>query len=135
MTRQVIALLAGAVGFGLVTGFLSGLLGVGGGIIMVPLLHLVYGREMQVAVGTSLAAMVAGALAGMVRHAGFGNVDWPLAAGLGIGTLLGAYLLGAPLAEAIPSELLRRLFGGLMCLVGLHMVGLFDWLAKLWARP
>ncbi|MBC7288561.1 MAG: sulfite exporter TauE/SafE family protein [Armatimonadetes bacterium] len=119
------------VAIGLVAGIAAGLLGIGGGVIMVPIIHLLFGRTMQVAVGTSAAVIVVSSIAAVARHIGFGNVDWAIAAGLGIGSVAGAYLLGAPMAEVVPSDLLRRIFGVVMCLFGLQMVGFFQWLARL----
>ncbi len=119
---------------GIAVGLLSGCLGIGGGVIMVPAIHLLWGKDMQTAAGTSLTAMVAGALAGAARHIGFGNVDWPIAAGLAVGTIVGAYALGAPLAECLPSDTLRKIFGVVMFLFGLRMMGAFAWLASLVSR-
>ncbi len=116
---------------GLVVGLMSALLGIGGGVLMVPVLHLAFGKDMQTAVGTSLAAMVLGSLAGAARHAGFANIDWTLAAGLGAGAVVGAYAVGAPLAEALPSDVLRKAFGILMLVFGLRMIGVFEWVAAL----
>jgi len=117
------------IAIGLVTGFASGLLGIGGGVIMVPAIHLLFHKTMQVAVGTSLAVIVVGSVAATVRHAGMGNVDWQIALGLGIGSIVGAYFLGPPLAEILPSDVLRKIFGVVMCLFGLRMMGVFQWLA------
>ncbi len=117
----VLPIIAGAA-VGLLTGTLSGLLGIGGGVIMVPVLHLAFSKPMQIAVGTSLAAMVLGALAGAVRHASYGNIDWLVALGLALGTVTGAYCIGAPLCEALPSATLRKIFGVVMCLFGLRMI-------------
>ena len=119
------------VAIGLVTGFASGLLGIGGGVIMVPAIHLLFGKTMQVAVGTSLSVIVVGAIAATIRHAGMGNIDWRIALGLGIGSVVGAYFLGPPLAEILPSDTLRKIFGVVMCLFGLRMMGVFGWLMHL----
>jgi uncharacterized membrane protein YfcA len=117
--------------WGLLMGCLSGLLGIGGGSLILPVVHLVYKRSMQVAIGTTLAAMVVGSLAGAVRHATYGNVEWPMAVGMGLGAVVGASLVGAPLAEVLPSNLLSKLFGLFLCLIGLHMMGLFGWVGRL----
>lgn len=132
-TAILLAIVAYAA-LGVIVGLLSGLLGIGGGVVMVPVLHLLCGKDMHVAVGTSLAAMVVGALAGAARHAGFQNVDWLVAAGLGVGTVTGAYVLGAPLAEQLPADTLRKLFGVLMFLFGLRMMGVFAWISSWLAR-
>ncbi|MCX7597483.1 MAG: sulfite exporter TauE/SafE family protein [Armatimonadetes bacterium] len=117
--------------WGVLMGGLSGLLGIGGGSLILPVVHLVYGRSMHLAIGTTLAAMVVGSLSGAVRHATYGNVDWPMAIAMGIGAILGASLLGAPLAEVLPSNVLSKLFGLFLCLIGLQMMGLFGWVGRL----
>lgn len=117
--------------WGLLMGSLSGLLGIGGGSLILPVVYLVYGRSMHVAIGTTLAAMVVGSLAGAVRHAAYGNMDWPMAVAMGIGAVIGASLIGAPLAEALPSSVLSKLFGLLLCIIGLEMMGVFGWAGRL----
>ncbi len=129
--HRLSATYAGYVGWGLLMGGLSGLLGIGGGSLILPIVHLIYGLDMQAAIGTTLTAMVVGSAAGAVRHATYGNVNWGMAAALGVGALAGASLIGAPLAEALPSDLLKKLFGAFLCLVGLQMLGLFSWMAGL----
>lgn len=117
--------------WGVMMGSLSGLLGIGGGSLILPVVYLVYGRTMHMAIGTTLAAMVVGSLAGAVRHATYGNVDWPMAVLMGVGAVVGASLVGAPLAEILPSSVLSKLFGLFLCLIGLHMMGLFGWVGRL----
>jgi len=117
-------------GVGAVVGIISGLFGIGGGILMVPAIVFIWGREMQIAVGTSLAVMVPAALAGVLRHHfSFGNVDFKLAAALAVGAIFGTTLIGAPLAEALQGETLKKLFGVLMVISGLKMAGVFDWIS------
>lgn len=82
---------------GLVVGFFSGLFGVGGGIVLVPLLIVVIGFTQRNASGTSLAAVLPTAIAGMIAYASHGSVDWIggalLAAGAVVGSLIGTWLL------------------------------------------
>ncbi|MBB5633680.1 hypothetical protein BKA04_001903 [Cryobacterium mesophilum] len=82
---------------GLVVGFFSGLFGVGGGIVLVPLLIVVIGFSQRKASGTSLAAVLPTAIAGMIAYASHGSVDWIaaalLAAGAVVGSLVGTWLL------------------------------------------
>lgn len=82
---------------GLVVGFFSGLFGVGGGIVLVPLLIVVVGFDQRRASGTSLAAVLPTAVSGMIAYASHGSVNWIagalLAAGAIVGSLLGTWLL------------------------------------------
>ena len=129
-----IAVLFGYLGIGLTVGIVSGLLGIGGGVLMVPAIVYIWGRSMQIAVGTSLAVMIPGALAGVLRHHfSFGNVDFRLAGLLAVGAVVGAYAIGAPLADSLPGPMLKKIFGLLMVIVGLRMIGAGTWLAKLFA--
>lgn len=122
----------GGLGLGLVTGVLSGLLGVGGGILMVPAMIYFWQFEPKLAVGTSLAVMIPTSLVGALRHHySYGNVDWALAAVLAVGAVVGTGLLGAPLAELLPGDVLKKVFGIALLLVALNMLGVFEWIAAL----
>lgn len=77
---------------GAVSGFLSGLLGVGGGLVLVPVYTAVFGLSVKAAIGTSLAVVAAQAIPGSVVHALQGNIDARIALGLLVGTVPGASL-------------------------------------------
>ncbi|WP_038030569.1 sulfite exporter TauE/SafE family protein [Thermus sp. NMX2.A1] len=91
------------------TGFLSGMMGVGGGTIMVPAMVLVLGMDQHTAQGTSLLAMVPASLVGAYTHHRLGNVDTLLAPGLVPGVLLGTFL-GGEAAHFLPEATLRLVF-------------------------
>lgn len=84
---------------GAISGFVSGLLGVGGGVILVPLLTGLLRLPIKTALGTSLAVVAAQAIPGSVTHALIGNVDWRIAGGLAVGVIPGARI-GSRLAVA-----------------------------------
>lgn len=119
---------AGYLGAGTIIGIISGLFGIGGGILMVPLIVFAWGRDMHLAVGTSLAVMIPSAIAGTLRHHAFGNVDFALAGALAVGAVVGTTWIGVPLAEALPAETLKKAFGIVMIVSGLKMAGVFDYL-------
>lgn len=96
---------------GLVAGFFSGLFGVGGGIILVPLLTLALGFGQRLASGTSLTAILPTAIAGSIGYLLQGEVDWAVAACLAVGAI-GGSLLGSWLLQRIPQGVLRWLFIG-----------------------
>ena len=75
------------VGIGFGVGWLSGLFGVGGGIIIVPALVYLLGYDQKLASGTSLLAIVLPALVGVVSYGMRGDVDYLLALLLAVGTL------------------------------------------------
>lgn len=94
---------------GLLGGFVSGLFGVGGGVLFVPLLVLFLHTNLHLAIGTSLAAIVPTALVGAIRHFSAGSVDLRVALALALCAMGGAWL-GAELSLRLDLILLRRLF-------------------------
>ena len=111
---------------GIAAGTVGGLFGVGGGIIMVPVLVLLFSKPQHLSQGTSFAAMIPLAIAGCVRYQLKGNVDWNIAIGLTIGAVIGVTFIGAPLAHHLKESMLRKLFGVLMVVAGLRMLGVFQ---------
>src|SRR5699024_6417385 len=105
-----------ATAVGLVAGFLTGLLGLGGGFIVIPLLMLVLHVPFRLAVGTSLAVTVLNASSGLLAHWGAAQLDWVLTAGFGCATVVAA-LVGARFAARVPSEKLQRGFALLVLLL------------------
>ncbi len=110
------ALLAGYFALGLATGFVAGLLGVGGGLIIVPvlivMLHvqgLAVGMEPQVALGTSLAAIVFTSLSSVRAHHRHGAVEWVVVRHIALGVLAGTFV-GALLAARVPAAVLKVFF-------------------------
>ncbi|MEP7059608.1 MAG: sulfite exporter TauE/SafE family protein [Actinomycetota bacterium] len=98
---------------GVLAGLTSGLLGVGGGLIMVPLLSNWLGMPLRRALGTSLAAMLAMVIPGTVVHAFLGHVDWLLALVLTVGAVPGARI-GAGIALGSRERTLRIAVGGFL---------------------
>jgi uncharacterized membrane protein YfcA len=112
----------GIVVVGLLAGGLSGLFGIGGGIIIIPALVYLFGFTQHLAQGTTLAFMIPpiGLLAAWTYWKQ-GNVNL-LAAGLiCLGFVFGAWL-GAKYAHSIPELLLRRSFGVLLAVVSVKMI-------------
>ena len=107
---------------GVAVGTASGLLGIGGGVMLVPGLMLILGFSQPEAQGTSLAAMIPpiGFFAALVYYQ-HGFVRIPVAATVAVGFLVGAYL-GARLLPHVPVQWLRLAFGGLLLYVGLLFV-------------
>jgi len=98
---------------GAVAGLVSGLLGLGGGLIMVPLMVSWLGVPLKRALGTSLAAMLAMVIPGTVVHAVLGHVDWLLALVLSVGAVPGARI-GADLALGSRERTLRLAVGSFL---------------------
>jgi uncharacterized membrane protein YfcA len=105
-----------ALSIGLAAGIASGMLGVGGGIVMVPLLTLGLGFSQHRAHATSLAAIVPIAAVGATAFALAGEVDYALAVVLAGGSLIGAPL-GARLMDRVGEGTLKTMFGLLLLAV------------------
>jgi hypothetical protein len=107
---------------GLLAGVFSGLIGIGGAIIIIPSLVLLFGLSQHTAQGTTLALMVPpiGLLAAWVYYRQ-GFVDLKIAALICLGFFIGG-LLGAKFAIVIPDQLLRKLFGVVLLLTSLKMI-------------
>jgi uncharacterized protein len=116
-----LAALVGYAGLGLCAGVLSALMGVGGGVILVPAFVLLFGMDQHTAEGTSLLVIVPTALMGAVRHARHGYTDWRLGLPIGAGGIIGG-LVGAQLALALQAVALQRLFAVFLVLTGLRML-------------
>jgi uncharacterized membrane protein YfcA len=109
-----------AVGLGLLAGVLAGMFGVGGGILFVPTL-LALGLSQLHAEATSLAAILPTVVAGTWRQARYGNVRWQAALLLGVASVAGV-VGGVQAANALPEDLLRRLFAILLLIVAGNIV-------------
>lgn len=109
------------VGIGIVAGFLSGLFGVGGGVVVVPALMAFAGMDQRRASATSLVAIAPAAVVGAVTYAVQGEVHWLAALTLAVGSVVGAPL-GARLLRTIPRRVLPWIFVGFITVV---LVSLF----------
>jgi uncharacterized membrane protein YfcA len=106
---------------GVVAGFMGGLFGVGGGIIVVPLQLLLCAYAPHVATATSLAGIGITALAGTIAFAVAGEVDWAHAALVGLPAALGA-AVGATVQQRIRARELTLLFAAFIAAVGVWML-------------
>lgn len=106
---------------GFVVGAFSAIFGIGGGLLMVPVMVLGYGIDQHAAQGTSLAVIVPTALVGAIAHHRRGFVEVTLAAVLAVGGAL-TVQLGAYVALAIDAQLLQRFFGVIVIASGLRLV-------------
>ena len=107
---------------GLLAGILSGLVGVGGGILMIPLLIIFLGLTQHEAQGTALFAMLPpiGVLAAMNYYkAGF--VKWEYAAVMALTFVVGGYF-GSKLAISLPEQTVRKIFGVIMLIGALKLI-------------
>lgn len=105
---------------GICAGFLSGLFGVGGGILVVPGLVLVAKMDQRLAHGTSLAAVLPISAASMITYWAHDNIDWPVALFLAIGAVAGA-VLGTRLLSVLPYRTLGIAFSVVLILSAIRL--------------
>jgi len=106
---------------GLAAGFLSALLGVGGGTVVVPLLLLICAFGIREATATSLAALVITAAAGSITYAVHGDVEPVYAALVGIPAVTGAFA-GTALQQRVQGRTLSLLFAALLVAIAVYML-------------
>ncbi|MDR2165620.1 MAG: sulfite exporter TauE/SafE family protein [Zoogloeaceae bacterium] len=116
---------------GVVSGFFAGLLGIGGGSVMVPLLVMLFsaqdfpvGEVMHLALGTSLAAILFTSISSMWTHHAHGAVVWPIVFRITPGILLGT-MFGAKVASLVPSRELAILFTVFILYTSVQMIANF----------
>ncbi|MFH0886662.1 MAG: sulfite exporter TauE/SafE family protein [bacterium] len=105
---------------GFAAGLLAGLVGIGGGIIMVPAMVYFLGKEQHEAHGTSLFVIIFTAFIGGTTYSLFGHMDLTYVMWIAVGGLAGAYL-GASIALYLPEKTLRSIFGWTMVIVAIKM--------------
>jgi uncharacterized protein len=106
---------------GVVAGFFSALLGVGGGLVIVPLLLLFAQFVERPAMATSLGAIGITALAGTIRYAFHGDVEWGYAALVGLPASLGA-VAGTAIQQRLHARWLSLAFAALLVIVGVLLL-------------
>jgi uncharacterized membrane protein YfcA len=103
---------------GLAAGFVSGILGVGGGIVLVPAYTVLIGMPLRRALGTSLVVICILVVPATLRHWTLGNIDWAIALVLTIGVVPGARL-GARIALGTSERTLRLMVGAFLLIVAI----------------
>lgn len=105
---------------GFCAGIISGM-GIGGGTILIPALLFLTSITQQQAQGVNLIYFIPTAITALITHQKKGNLDWKTAKPLAVLGLVGA-AAGAFLAVSLESELLRKIFGGFLFLMGLSEI-------------
>ncbi len=111
---------------GSVAGLFAGLLGIGGGVVIVPVLVLVFEYQgldssviMQSAIGTSLATIVFTSISSIRVHQAHKAIIWSMFWKMAPGIIVGAWI-GALVADALPSEILKLIFAPFLMLVAIQ---------------
>jgi len=105
---------------GAVAGFISGLLGIGGGVIVVPGLVLLVGLNQYSAAATSVATIVGSSAAALYTFSGSGSVNWSTAAIVFAGAAVGAWA-GARWMDRVPEHWLTGVFAAVMAVAAVGM--------------
>lgn len=116
MQPVILAILIGAL-----AALLGSLLGVGGGILMVPAFKGILGLSMKQAIATSLAVMVVTASVSSIRYAQAGFVDWKVAGVAALAAVVAAYF-GSELMKNLSAPQLKMTFGIFLITVGIYML-------------
>ncbi|MEK7991467.1 MAG: sulfite exporter TauE/SafE family protein [Thiotrichaceae bacterium] len=114
---------------GVVAGVLAGLLGVGGGLVIVPVVVWIFGQRpdfpadylLHIAIGTSLATIIVTSMSSIIAHHRRGAVRWDIVSRIVPSLIIGA-LLGAVIADALPHQELKMFFAGFVLLAALKML-------------
>ncbi len=107
---------------GLLAGFMGGLVGIGGGVIIVPALVLVLGLSQHLAQGVSLAMMLFPVgIMGVLNYYKKGYVDFKYASLIAVGFVLGSYL-GSKFSLSLPQETVRKIFAIVMILLAIKLL-------------
>ena len=107
---------------GIVAGFLSGLIGIGGGLVIVPALVFFAGMSQQSAQGTSLALILLPVgLFAVLAYYKQGHVDVKIVVLLAVGFIVGS-IFGSKIALTLPQETIKKIFAILMILVAIKMI-------------
>jgi uncharacterized membrane protein YfcA len=115
---------------GLVAGVLSGMFGIGGGVVIVPALIALVGFELQQAVGTSLAALLMPvAIFAVIAYYRAGMIHLRVAVPIAVGLIFGG-LVGAEFALGLPTDTLQRLYGIFLLYVSWRFIEPTKWLAE-----
>lgn len=109
------------VGIGVVAGLFAAMFGIGGGVVIVPLLILIARMPVRMAAATSLATLLLTSLMGVIRYSGSGHIDWVAALVIGTPAVVGV-LIGIRFQKRLPAEWLILGFGLFVVAIGLKLV-------------
>ena len=106
---------------GIVVGIMSGLLGIGGGSIIVPVLVYLFKINIHQAIGTSLLIIIPTAICGSLVHVQHGNVLVKVALGIMLFSIVGSFV-GSHLVVLLPVPVLKKIFGIFLAIIAVKMI-------------
>jgi len=105
---------------GVFAGISSGLLGVGGGTVLVPIFIYLLKMDIHVATGTSLAVIIPTALMGALTHSAQGQVNWKVALVIAVLCVIGSFI-GVKLNATLPSYILQKVFAVFLFFIAIQL--------------
>ncbi|MBV8251564.1 MAG: sulfite exporter TauE/SafE family protein [Chitinophaga sp.] len=108
------------IGYGVVIGFITGLLGAGGGFLIIPALIMLMKMPMKEAVGTSLLIIALNSLLGFAGDIAFVHIEWTFLLGISMVAAIGI-LLGARMSKRIEGARLKKGFGWFVLMMGIYI--------------
>ncbi len=112
----------GVLVLGLAAGVLSGLFGIGGGVVIVPMLIMIFGLSQQTAQGTTLAMLsIPVSLVAAINYTKAGMISWKIAVLLAIGFVVGGYF-GSKFAVGLDGAIMKKMFAVLMIILAVKML-------------
>jgi uncharacterized membrane protein YfcA len=109
------------IAIGIVSGLFAAMFGIGGGVVIVPLLILLTRMPPRIAAATSLATLLLTSMIGTARYAGSGHIDWVAAIVIGVPAVVGV-VIGIYFQKRLPADWLIIGFGVLIIAIGLKLV-------------
>ena len=113
---------------GAIVSLIAGMFGVGGGLVLVPILYMLFAAQnfpqehiMHIALGTTMMSMIVTVAVSMNVHRKLGNIDWSIAKIMAIGLALGS-VVGSTIASRLPTKPLTLIFGGIVILAAVNMI-------------
>lgn len=110
-----------AFGLSFFSGLLSGLLGIGGGLLLVPIMSLVLLMPIHVVVATSMFTMIFTSFSGVIQHWSLGNVDFVFGLLIAVGAVVGAQV-GSWVSKRVSGEYLQAIFAFLLIVISVQMI-------------
>ncbi|MEA5097721.1 MAG: sulfite exporter TauE/SafE family protein [Burkholderiaceae bacterium] len=113
---------------GAIVSLIAGMFGVGGGLVLVPILYMLFAAQgfphehiMHIALGTTMMSMIVTVAVSMNVHRKLGNIDWTIAKIMAIGLALGS-VAGSTIASRLPTRPLTLIFSGIVILAAINMI-------------
>ena len=113
---------------GAVVSLIAGMFGVGGGLVLVPVLYMLFSAQgfphdhiMHIALGTTMMSMIVTSTVSMNVHRKLGNIDWSIAKVMAVGLAVGS-VIGSTIASNLPTKPLTFIFSCIVILASLNMI-------------